>query len=51
MASFKHTADESYELLTKIDTLYTQLEREKEKLAGVEEVLLWMIEGEEKPEV
>ena len=50
-AEFKHTAEEAEELLNKIDsfkaTKYPAMSYEQ----GIEEVLMWLLDDEPKPEL
>lgn len=50
-AKFKHTAAEAEELLDKIDTFKTSKYPSMKYEDGIYEVLLWLLEDEEKPEV
>ena len=51
MAEFKHTADEAEKLLDKLDTLRPTNYHGMTYEQGIEEVLMWLLEDEEKPEV
>jgi hypothetical protein len=50
-AKFKVTAEEAQRLLDKIDTFKPSKYPAMSYENGIEEVLLWLLEGEEKPEV
>jgi hypothetical protein len=48
---FKHTAEEAEKLLDNIDTLRSSKYPSMKYEDGIYEVLLWLLEDEEKPEV
>jgi hypothetical protein len=50
-AKFKHTADEAQKILDKIDTFKASKYPSMSYESGIYEVLMWLLEGEEKPEV
>jgi hypothetical protein len=50
-AEFKHTAKEAEELLNKIDTFKPSRYPGMSYEEGIQEVLMWLLEDEPKPEV
>lgn len=50
-AEFKVKAEEAQKLLDKIDTFKPSKYPAMSYESGIQEVLMWLLEGEEKPEV